>query len=285
VKNKKIVKFLSLIKNLIKVDNITQEEELFDESHDHHSIAITKSDNENTLDQYYKCIICGPMFFQSKKKNYCRRLWKARVTSSTTTTSTRNQQPYPSVQDQYYQLSNETSVTNCYIYSQQQEKQNLHQSSSDSIGSNNNNQEPTSTFQSVLRNCCANSNSGSAMDLLSDSLYQLFRLLMSQLKKGSQCETLYQAVEGLSTADVPSSKSSLPHHQATNCVLVPRQKLRGEEPQVIACRLWRWSDLYDPNEIRRIPKCPNEKDPIYVCCNPAHWSRLCQPGNIYNLYS
>lgn len=253
------------------MDNITEEEEQFLESHDHSCATVTNSDNENTLDQYYQCIICGPMFFQSKKKNYWKRLWKARVNASATSNSSRSQQltheqPYPSNPDQYYHLSNETSVENCFCFPQNQEKQTLQAQAME---------QETSTIQSVLRNCCANSNSDSTMDLLDGERKARlqFRAFMNQLKKG-QLEPLCQAVEGLST-DVSSGKS----HQATNCVLVQRQKIQGEEPQVIACRLWRWNDLYDPNELRRIPKCPNEKDPIYICCNPVHWSRLCQPGN------
>jgi hypothetical protein len=261
---------------LVTVDNLLRN--VFDgENYDHHSLTITNSDNENTLDQCYKCIICGPMFFQSKKKNLWKRLWRSRVTSinSASPRQQHRQEPY-SQADQYYQLANETSVES-YYYPQQPEKLNYHRNCGlvREEGSS-----LLSSTTAVLRNCCSNSNSSSTIDLLDRDTHQLFRALMNQLKKDSQLETLCQAIEGgLSTTDV--SSKTLPHHyQPTDCVLVPRQLIHDEEPQVIACRLWRWSDLYDPNEIKRIPKCPNEKDPIYVCCNPAHWSRLCQPGNV-----
>lgn len=261
---------------LVKVDNLPQD----GINYDHHSLlTITNSDNENTLDQCYKCIICGPMFFQSKKKNLWKRLWRSRVTS-TNSASPRQQQHRPepySQADQYYQQPNETSVES-YYYPQQQEKLNYQRNCGlvREEGSS-----LLSTTTAVLRNCCTNSNSSSTIDSLDRETQQLFRLLMNQLKKDSQLETLCQAIEcGLSSTDV-SSKTLPQHYQPTDCVLVPRALIQGVEPQVIACRLWRWSDLDDPSEIKRVPKCPNEKDPIYVCCNPAHWSRLCQPGNSY----
>jgi MH1 domain len=260
---------------LLTVDNLPRD--VFDgDKYDHHSLTITNSDNENTLDQCYKCIICGPMFFQSKKKNLWKRLWRSRVTSTNSASPRQQhrQEPY-SQPDQYYQLANETSGES-YFYPPQQEKLNYHRNCGlvREEGSS-----LLSTTTAVLRNCCSNSNTSSTIDLLDRDAHQLFRALMSQLKKDSQLETLCQAIEGgLSSTD--ASSKLLPHHyQPTDCVLVPRQLIHDEEPQVIACRLWKWSDLYDPNEIKRIPKCPNEKDPIYVCCNPAHWSRLCQPGN------
>lgn len=257
---------------IITLDNIP-EDVFFDDYGHHHSFTITNSDNENTLDQCYKCIICGPMFFQSKKKNLWKRLWRSRVitTNSASPRQQHRQEPY-SQADQYYQLANETSVENYYY---QQEKGNYHRNCglAKEEGSS-----LLSSTTAVLRNCCTNSNTRSTIDLLDRDTHQLFRALMNQLKKDSQLDTLCQAIEGgLSMTEIPN-KTSL--YQPTDCVLVPRQLIHEEEPQVIACRLWRWSDLYDPNEIKRISKCPNEKDPIYICCNPAHWSRLCQPGII-----
>jgi hypothetical protein len=97
---------------------------------------------------------------------------------------------------------------------------------------------------------------------------------MNQLKKENQLETLCQAIE----YGLQSDKLHPTQYQPTDCVLVPRGAIDGEEPQVIACRLWRWSDLYTSHAIKRIPSCPNEKDPVYVCCNPAHWSRIYHLG-------
>lgn len=275
-KRSKKINHIKIDKVLVTVDNFARN--LLDgDNYDHHSLTtITNSDNENTLDQCYKCIICGPMFFQSKKKNLWKRLWRTRVTTSTNSASPRQQhhrpEPY-SQAEQYYQLANETSAES-YYYPQQRQKQNYHRNCG--LGREEGSSLLSSTT-AALRNCCTNSNSSSTIDLLDRDAHQLFRALMNQLKKDSQLETLCQAIEGgLSSSDV--SGKARPY-QPTDCVLVPRQMIHDEEPQVIACRLWRWSDLYDPSEIKRIPKCPNEKDPIYVCCNPAHWSRLCQPGN------
>lgn len=254
---------------MVTVDNLSKDI-LVD--HDHHSLTITNSDNENTLDQCYKCIICGPMFFQSKKKNLWKRLWRSRVSSTNSASPRHQHRAEPCSQaDQYYQLANETSVES-YYYPQQLEKGNYYRNcglAREEGGS------LLSSTTAVLRNCCSNSTTSSTIDLLDRDAQQLFRALVNQLKKDSQLETLCQAVEGL-LADV---SKSLTHCQPTDCVLVPRQLIHNEEPQVIACRLWRWADLSGSHEIKRIPKCPNEKDPVYVCCNPAHWSRLYQPGN------
>ncbi|KAG5887600.1 hypothetical protein JTB14_025759 [Gonioctena quinquepunctata] len=60
-----------------------------------------------------------------------------------------------------------------------------------------------------------------------------------------------------------------------NCVLLP-QKV-GEEPHVLFCQTWRWPDLRQGSELRRLPMCRTASDSVYICCNPYHWSRLCQP--------
>lgn len=61
-----------------------------------------------------------------------------------------------------------------------------------------------------------------------------------------------------------------------NCVLLPQSF--GEEPHVLCCQTWRWPDLRQGSELRRMPMCRSACDPVYICCNPYHWSRLCQPG-------
>ncbi|CRL05194.1 CLUMA_CG018280, isoform A [Clunio marinus] len=192
---------------------------------------------------------------------------------STSPRQQHRQEPFSQQQsDQYYQLANETS-SEYYCPQTNQEKSNygLTRDEGSSL---------LSTTTAALRNCCSNSNSNSTIDLIEGDTYQLFRALTNQLKKERQLETMCQAIEGGLSTEV-SNKVHTHQYQPTDCVLVPRQLIHDEEPQVIACRLWRWSDLCDPNEIKRIPKCPNEKDPIYVCCNPAHWSRLCVPEIIY----
>ena len=210
------------------------------------------------------------MLFQSKKKNLWKRLRSRVITNSASPRQQEYRQQPCSSSEQYYQLANKTSVES---YSPQKEKLNHHRNCGlvRDEGSS-----LLSSTTAILRNCCTNTNFNSTIDLLDHDSHQMFRALMNQLKKDSQLETLCQAVESLISTDTShiSSKAFPHHYQPTDCVLVPRQMIHDEEPQVIACRLWRWNDLYDPNEIKRIPKCPNEKDPVYVCCNPAHWSRL-----------
>lgn len=256
------------------------------EANDNHSLTLANSDNENTLNnRCYQCIICGPMFFLNKKKNLWKRLWRSRVCTTTSTTSNlvrqqqhqHQQQPLHPQPDQYYQLACETSAES-YYYQQQPQHQQQHEISQRNCGSERGESSLLSTTTAGLINCCTNTNSDSIVDL-SDQTQLKFRTLVSKLKKDSQLETLCQAVESVGVSDVTTGKANRPQdHQPTDCVLVPRGDILGEEPQVIACRLWRWQDLYNSDEIKRIPSCPNEKDPVYICCNPAHWSRICRTG-------
>lgn len=270
--------------NLQKVDTLPEDTSKNVDQHSYSSL-ITNSDNENTLDRCYQCMICRPMFFR-KKSSLRKRLWRSRVITSTNLNSSRQSQQLCQETPNYFQnyqfLSNETS-TECYPQTIQQENLNCQRNcgTAKEEGSS-----ILSTTTSVLRNCCTNSNSTSTIDLYDPTAatteqqtLRMFRLLMNQLKKESQLETLCQAIEyGLQI----DNNKLLPHqYQPTDCVLVPRGSIEGEEPQLIACRLWRWNDLYDCNSIKRIPSCPNSLDPIYVCCNPAHWSRIYHLGNFF----
>lgn len=91
----------------------------------------------------------------------------------------------------------------------------------------------------------------------------LLRHAVLKRLKDQQLEMLVEAVEsggaGVST-----------------CVLVPKSLL--PEPQLLCCQIWRWPDLRSTAELRRTPACSSASDPIYTCCNPYHWSRLCEPG-------
>ncbi|XP_060526477.1 mothers against decapentaplegic homolog 6 [Cylas formicarius] len=68
-----------------------------------------------------------------------------------------------------------------------------------------------------------------------------------------------------------------------HCVLVRRDF--DDEPQVLCCQYWRWPDLNQGAELRRLPQCKSACDPVYACCNPYHWSRLCQPDTPPPAYS
>ena len=50
------------------------------------------------------------------------------------------------------------------------------------------------------------------------------------------------------------------------------------DPHLLCCQIWRWPDLNQSSELKRLPVCHSAKDPVYICCNPYHWSRLCKPG-------
>uniref|UniRef100_A0A6V7MA96 MH1 domain-containing protein n=1 Tax=Bracon brevicornis TaxID=1563983 RepID=A0A6V7MA96_9HYME len=47
---------------------------------------------------------------------------------------------------------------------------------------------------------------------------------------------------------------------------------------LLSCQIWRWPDLNNSKELKKLPVCHSAGDSSYVCCNPYHWSRLCKPG-------
>ncbi|XP_073816089.1 daughters against dpp [Musca autumnalis] len=108
-----------------------------------------------------------------------------------------------------------------------------------------------------------------------------FNVLMKQLK-ARQITCLLKAVKSRhdpvttsagACSSSGSSTSSMTTYQ-TNCILMRRAEILGEEPYVIVCRLFLWRDLKNSSQLKRLPVCPNERDPVYVCCNPLHWSRI-----------
>lgn len=85
-------------------------------------------------------------------------------------------------------------------------------------------------------------------------------ILLRQLQD-NQLEMLLRAVE----------------RSGGDCVLV--RKERSQSPShLLCCQTWRWPEVRQASELRRLPSCRSASDPVYVCCNPYHWSRLCQPG-------
>jgi hypothetical protein len=65
---------------------------------------------------------------------------------------------------------------------------------------------------------------------------------------------------------------------------VPPNQSSKSNPVVIYCRLWRWPDLSNQNELKPVDYCPNafhySKDDI--CINPFHYERV--PGNISSMF-
>lgn len=91
----------------------------------------------------------------------------------------------------------------------------------------------------------------------------LLRHAVLKRLKDNQLEMLVEAVESGGAG-------------TSTCVLVPKDLV--QEPHMLCCQIWRWPDLKSTAELRRMPACSSASDPIYICCNPYHWSRLCEPG-------
>ncbi len=98
--------------------------------------------------------------------------------------------------------------------------------------------------------------------------------MLKRLKE-RQLEVLVQSVE---------SKGG----ERTDCVLLPNSDLRcgrrSLTSHVLCCQIWRWPDLNQEYELRRLSCCSSADDPTYICCNPFHWSRLVVPGKIAHLF-
>lgn len=90
----------------------------------------------------------------------------------------------------------------------------------------------------------------------------LLRHAVLKRLKDNQLEMLVEAVESGGAG-------------TSTCVLVPKDLV--QEPHLLCCQIWRWPDLKSTAELRRTPACSSASDPIYICCNPYHWSRLCEP--------
>jgi len=94
--------------------------------------------------------------------------------------------------------------------------------------------------------------------------------LLKRLKEKT-LDTLLEAVE---------SKGGMP----SDCVMVSRTELRlgghMAPPQLLICKLYRWSDLQHTAQLKALCECKSfgAQDGPVVCCNPYHYSRLCGPG-------
>lgn len=93
--------------------------------------------------------------------------------------------------------------------------------------------------------------------------------LLKRLKEKS-LDTLLEAVE---------SKGGMP----SECVMISRTELRlgghMAPPQLLLCKLYRWSDLQHTAQLKALCECKSFGllDAPSVCCNPYHYSRLCGP--------
>ncbi|CAL8356362.1 unnamed protein product [Lota lota] len=93
--------------------------------------------------------------------------------------------------------------------------------------------------------------------------------LLKRLKERT-LDTLLEAVE---------SRGGMP----SDCVMVSRTELRlaghMASPQLLVCKLYRWSDLQHLAQLKPLCECMSfgAVDSPTVCCNPYHYSRLCGP--------
>ncbi|XP_054476092.1 mothers against decapentaplegic homolog 6b [Anoplopoma fimbria] len=93
--------------------------------------------------------------------------------------------------------------------------------------------------------------------------------LLKRLKE-RPLDTLLEAVE---------SRGGMP----SDCVMVARTELllagHVASPQLLVCKLYRWSDLQQPAQLKPLCECKSfgTLDSPTVCCNPYHYSRLCGP--------
>lgn len=93
--------------------------------------------------------------------------------------------------------------------------------------------------------------------------------LLKKLKEKA-LDTLLEAVE---------SRGGMP----SDCVMVSRTELRlgghAASPQLLVCKLYRWSDLQHSAQLKPLCECKSfgGLDTPAVCCNPYHYSRLCGP--------
>ncbi|KAM8921718.1 mothers against decapentaplegic homolog 6-like [Pelodytes ibericus] len=107
-----------------------------------------------------------------------------------------------------------------------------------------------------------------------EDLQNALRPAAHQLFKKLKDEQLWQLAEAL------ESKG----RWDCGCVWLPFES-RGVKqtpaPQVLLCRLYRWPDLRQPTELKRLTQCENfwrkDSEGTAVCCNPYHFSRLTAP--------
>ena len=103
--------------------------------------------------------------------------------------------------------------------------------------------------------------------------------MLKRLKE-SQLEDLIRSIESKGSCDPNGGP----------CCLIPRGDVRvvgGRHvpPHVLVVQLFRWPDVEQSFELKRLPicrhrltSCVDDSVELYECCNPYHWSRLYKPG-------
>ncbi|GFU52031.1 mothers against decapentaplegic homolog 6 [Nephila pilipes] len=110
---------------------------------------------------------------------------------------------------------------------------------------------------------------------------------LTRISTNEAPRTVEAVLRRLELSDLETLSVSVENHGAaeTSCILLPMgETLRpgygfSAMPHVLFCQLWRWADLHQhqSNELRRLPNCHSSQDPVYICANPYHWSRLYKP--------
>lgn len=95
-----------------------------------------------------------------------------------------------------------------------------------------------------------------------------------QRSRCRHCELPHNAPSEDTTEVLDESLSD--ENQLAHCART--SSLLPSPAHLLSCQIWRWPDLTHSSELKRLPICHSSEDPLYVCCNPYHWSRLCKPG-------
>ncbi|XP_070622193.1 mothers against decapentaplegic homolog 6-like [Erythrolamprus reginae] len=112
-----------------------------------------------------------------------------------------------------------------------------------------------SLVQRLWRSRCGPAGSEDHQGALKPAAHALFKKL-----KDKELELLLQAVEGQGAGE-------------SGCLWVePRGVKAGPSASLLLCRLYRWPDLRQPHELKRLCFCENAQ-----CCNPHHLSRMALP--------
>lgn len=67
---------------------------------------------------------------------------------------------------------------------------------------------------------------------------------------------------------------------SADCVLVDQLE-ECPSPELLCCQVWRWPDLHSTRQLKKLPMCKSGVLAGSNCCNPYHWSRLCQAGMFF----
>lgn len=116
----------------------------------------------------------------------------------------------------------------------------------------------------LWRQRCAAAGPDDGPGTLKPAAHALFKKLRDE-----ELELLAQAVESRGGCEC-------------GCLWVPRGPKQALPPQVLLCRLYRWPDLRQPQELKPLCYCAGGRggcgDAAALCCNPHHFSRLAVPG-------